>query len=126
VLNGLGKARDLDPEDFGEESQQLLAATTTILRDGPEVGVHTVVWADSMATVDRRLGRQEREFGARVAFRMGAEDSMRLCDSDSAAELQEKEAVLVDIDRGTSLKFQPFAAPTLDELARADGVESHA
>jgi energy-coupling factor transporter ATP-binding protein EcfA2 len=126
VLNGLGKARDLDPDDYSDEGQKLLAAVATILRDGPEVGIHTIMWADSVATVDSRLGRQEREFGARVAFRMSGDDSMRLCDSDLATQLQEKEAVLIDIDRGTTVKFQPFAAPTIDGAALPEGVESRA
>lgn len=126
VLNGLGKARDLDPDDYSEEGQKMLAAMATILRDGPEVGVHTIIWADSVATVDNRLGRQEREFGARVAFRMSADDSMRFCDSDLAAELHEREAVLVDIDRGTNVKFQPFGAPAFGESDVPEAVESRA
>jgi S-DNA-T family DNA segregation ATPase FtsK/SpoIIIE len=125
VLNGLGKARDLDPEDYTDEGQALVSAMATVVRDGPELGIHTIVWADSVATIDRRLGRLEREFGARVVFRVGSDDSMRLCDADLASGLREREAVLVDVDRGTSVKFQPFAAPDFNaELDQADEVES--
>lgn len=119
VINGLGKARDLDPDDYSEEGQQLVGALRTILRDGPDVGVHTVVWADSLATAERRLARLEREFGARVLFRMGVEDSLRLADSQVANELREREAVLVDMDRGTMVKFQPFESPDVEDLVAA-------
>ena len=111
VFNGLAKARDLDPDDYSDEGQLLGKSLATVLRDGPDMGVHTVVWADALATVDRRLGRLEREFGARVVFRMTADDSLRLCDSEIATGLREREAVLVDLDRGSTTKFQPFAAP---------------
>lgn len=125
LVNGIGKVRDLDPEDFSDEGRQLLEAIATIVRDGPEVGLFTVVWADSVATIDRRLGRMEREFGVRIAFRMSADDSMRLCDSDQGSELREREALLIDLDRGAAVKFQPSAAPELaGSLSQAEDVEN--
>jgi DNA segregation ATPase FtsK/SpoIIIE, S-DNA-T family len=118
IVNGLGKARDLDSDEYSEEAQELAKAFATVVRDGPEVDIHMMIWADTVATVDRRLGRLEREFGGRVLFRMPSDDSMRLCDSDLASDLREREAMLIDVDRGVSVKFQPFAAP---ELSRTEG-----
>jgi DNA segregation ATPase FtsK/SpoIIIE, S-DNA-T family len=120
VVNGLGKVRDLDVDDYSDEAQQLATTVQAVLRDGPEVGVHTVAWCDSVASLDRRIGRRlEREFGARVAFKMSSEDSLRLCDSEAAAGLHDHEALLVDIDRGWAQKFQPYERPDLSTFVSA-------
>ncbi len=119
VVNGLGKVRELDVEDYAEEAQELGNKLHALLRDGPEVGVHTVAWCDSLVNVDRRIGRRmEREFGARVALTMSSEDSLRFCDSEAAAQLRDREALFVDIDHGASIKFQPFDTPELELLQR--------
>lgn len=119
IVNGLGKVRELDVDDYAEEAQELGDKLHALLRDGPEVGVHMIAWCDTMASVDRRIGRRmEREFGARVALTMSAEDSLRFCDSEAAAQLQGREALLVDIDHGASIKFQPFDTPELGLLAQ--------
>lgn len=118
IINGLGKVRELDVDDYSEPAQELATQLQTVLRDGPEVGVHTIAWCDSVASLDRRLGRRlEREFGARVAFTMSAEDSLRVCDTDAAAHLHEREALLTDIDRGVTTKFQPFEVPAIASMA---------
>jgi DNA segregation ATPase FtsK/SpoIIIE, S-DNA-T family len=118
IVNGLGKVRELDVDDYSEPAQELASDLQTVLRDGPEVGVHTIAWCDSVASLDRRLGRRlEREFGARVAFTMSAEDSLRLCDTDAAAHLHDREALMTDIDRGVTTKFQPFEVPEIGRMA---------
>ncbi len=73
VVSGLGRARDFDPRANrtgidGLDPVEVLAA---ILRDGPEVGIHTLVWCDSVDLLHRRLGPDAlREFGVRVGAAM--------------------------------------------------------
>jgi S-DNA-T family DNA segregation ATPase FtsK/SpoIIIE len=108
VLNGLTKARDLDPDDFSDEAQQLAKNLQTIVRDGPEVGVHVIALCDSVPNLSRRLERRiQREFGIRIAFAMSSEDSQQLLDSEAAVALEDREGVLVDLDASQTTKFQP-------------------
>jgi len=49
-----------------------------LLREGPGVGVHTLLWCDSLNNLNRGLDRQSlREFEMRVLFQMGQNDSAR-------------------------------------------------
>ncbi|MFN3979662.1 MAG: hypothetical protein ACK4SA_04665, partial [Caldilinea sp.] len=92
------RARDLRQEDsfssFASFSDDSTPAANpaqqfaTILRDGPEVGVHTFVWCDTVTNLNRTLERRLlREFALRVAFQMSAEDSSTLPDSPAASKL---------------------------------------
>jgi DNA segregation ATPase FtsK/SpoIIIE, S-DNA-T family len=116
VVNGLGRARWLDagagapgPE---REAADVLA---TILRDGPEVGVHTLAWCDSVDLLDRRLGREALvDFGACVATTMDEQDSTTLLDSAYASTLRPRHALLADEERGRLVKFRPYVLPPSD------------
>src|SRR5262249_12042907 len=45
----------------------------TIVREGPGVGVHTIIWCDTLNNVQRALERQGlRDFEMRVLFQMSA------------------------------------------------------
>ena len=82
------------PPQVGRRLRLLVAATTrskaepavearssTILRDGPPVGVHTLVWCDSVNNLNRTFDRQGlREFEIRILFQMSANDSSTLID----------------------------------------------
>ncbi|HVX30036.1 MAG TPA: FtsK/SpoIIIE domain-containing protein, partial [Nitrolancea sp.] len=71
-IYGLHRARDLRPEDgFGFPSFEAEPAAPNlaeqfelILREGPELGIHTIVWCDTMTNLARSLDRRTlREFG---------------------------------------------------------------
>ena len=119
VINGIGRARDLDLDsELDGETQALVTSLEAVLRDGPEVGIHTIMWCDGTANLERRLTRSaQREFGCKVVFTMSNDDSMRLIDSEAATGLGENEALMFDEDRGHLIKFQPFAAPDLEWIA---------
>ncbi len=81
-----------------------------LLREGPPVGVHILVWADTMATVERTLDRQTiREFDNRVLFQMSASDSSNLIDSPVGNKLGLHRALFYSEERGELEKFRPYA-----------------
>ena len=114
VISGLGRARDFDPRPNatdvdGLDPVEVLAA---ILRDGPEVGVHTLVWCDSVDQLHRRLGPDAlREFGVRVGGAMDDDASLTLLDTPEAARLKPHQALLYDETCGRLVKFRPYALP---------------
>ncbi len=83
-----------------------------ILREGPEVGVHTIIWCDSMTNLNRSLDRYTlREFVLRVAFQMSESDSHNLVESAAANKLGQHRALLYNDEAGTVEKFRPYAVP---------------
>jgi hypothetical protein len=134
VIHGLMRARDLRPDDGGgfagfgssfgtleppspNPSQQL----PTILRDGPELGIHSIVWCDSVTNANRVLDRRLlREFDLRVAFQMGAEDSASFIESPAASRLGPHRAILYSEEMSIVEKFRPYGLPDPDWLAFAE------
>jgi hypothetical protein len=130
VVNGLGRAHDLDasvPHHAGPslgpggtgnraaDSLDPVGVLETIMRDGPEVGVHTLVWCDTVELLHRRLGAGAlREFGIRIGTAMTEEDSLTLLDSPYASTLRPHHALLYDEDRGRLVKLRPYALPPDD------------
>ena len=83
-----------------------------VLREGPLLGMHSLVWADTLATTQRTLDRQTlREFDNRVLFQMSSADSSQLTDSPIANRLGFHRAVFYSEESGLLEKFRPFALP---------------
>ncbi len=86
-----------------------------VLREGPLVGVHTLVWCDTLGGFNRSLDRSAlREFGTRVLVQMSAADSSLLIDSPAASELGKFRAFAHVEDEGRLEKFRPYRPPTED------------
>ena len=93
-----------------------------LVSGGPELGIHTIIWADSYNNVERWFSRQAlRDFELRILFPMNAADSSNLIDSPLASRLGPGRAILYREDRGSSEKFRPYAAPAADLLDGARG-----
>lgn len=90
-----------------------------ICRDGPDVGIHTLLWCDTYANLERVFDRSpERLFDMRVALQMNAEDSRRLLDSDAASKLGPHRALYLDEERtGRVEKFRPYGVLEMEWLA---------
>jgi len=131
LIYGLQRARDLRQEDsygggFGggyggsydddpppSPAQQF----PTILRDGPEVGIHTIVWCDTVTNLNRRLNREAlREFVMRIAFQMSADDSTNLIDSPAASKIGANRALFYDEEENRLEKFRPYGLPSKEWL----------
>lgn len=128
VLYGLHRARNLDPDGTADPFDadpggDLLSSVKQILVNGPEVGIHVLAWADSVASLSRRLPRSlRREFGTVIAGPMSRDDSMELIDSDAASTLKSHQIAVYNDDAGTVQRGRSFGAPPTDWLA---AVASH-
>jgi energy-coupling factor transporter ATP-binding protein EcfA2 len=90
----------------------------TVLRDGPAVGVHTLLWCDTYSNVSRWFDRQLlRDLDQRVLFQMSATDSANLMDSPAASRLGSHRAILYSEEQGRAEKFRPFGLPSAEWLA---------
>jgi hypothetical protein len=126
AIYGLQRARDLAPyDDFGGVMQFGGIDETAppspgqmfgdLLRDGPDVGIHLLVWCDSQNNINRRMSAQTvREFEMRIVFQMSLQDSLALIDSPMAAKLGPYRALFVSDDEGRLDKFKPFALPKVE------------
>jgi hypothetical protein len=118
---GLQRARDLRQDDNfmpSFDSTQPVAPNpaqqfATILREGPDVGIHTLVYCDTLTNLNRNLDRRAlREFGMRVIFQMSQEDSANLIDSPAASKLGQHRAFYYNEEEGRLEKFRPYALPS--------------
>lgn len=126
VIFGLSRFRELrrDEEDFGfssfseDKPQPVARQFTSLLRDGPAVGIHTLVWCDTYSNASRWLDRQTlRDLDHRVLFQMSATDSANLMDSPAASRLGVHRALLYSEEQGSAEKFRPYGPPPADWLA---------
>ena len=89
-----------------------------ILRDGPEVGVHVIAWADRAGILNRRIGHSSlREFGLRLVGSCTPEDSQALLDNSSGSTLKPSQAVFDDHERGVAVRVLTYGAPTPSDAA---------
>lgn len=124
IVRALQSVRDLHADSstsFSFSFDAEPAATGTpaehfakIVRLGPDVGVHTIAWANAMAGAEKAMGHGLlREFGFRVALQMPVDDSSRLIDSPRAGSLGPNRALLFDLDEGTIVKFRPYSGESV-------------
>lgn len=121
VLQGMHRIKSLRENVEDEDGHNSVELLETILRDGPEVGVHVIAWADTLANVARGMSRKAlREFGLRVGAVMSSEDSMTFLDDLAASKISKPHrAIYVDEDRpGQLVAFRPYAMPPAGWLAK--------
>ncbi len=125
VAYDLGRFRDLrrGEDDFSFSMSEEKPASpgkqfANILREGPAVGIHLLMWCDSYNNVIRALDRQGlRDVDHRVVFQMNATDSSNLIDTPLASQLGVHRAILYNEGRGTIEKFRPYGLPTDEWMA---------
>jgi len=89
----------------------------TVLRDGPPVGIHTIVWCDSVNNLQRTFDRSgTREFENRIMFQMSSNDSSTLIDSPAASKLGENRALYYSEEENRVEKFRPYGLPEAEWL----------
>jgi hypothetical protein len=115
--------RDEDEYGFGSgDKDKPPGQLAMILREGPTVGVHALVWCDTPNTLTRSLDRQSlRDFDMRVLFQMGPGDSSTLIDSPLACKLGLHRALYYSEELGRPEKLRPYAVPSETWLRWACG-----
>ena len=99
----------MDDSDAGPRPDKILAE---ILREGPAVGMHAMLWFDGAVNLGRTLDRNsQREFEQKILFQMSANDSGQLIDSTAASDLGLHRGLLYVEDTGSLEKFRPWALP---------------
>jgi len=120
MVYDLQRFRDLRKadDDFGysrhDENQPVPPSKlfVDILRDGPPVGFHTMVWCDSVNNLNRTFDRQgTKEFENRILFQMSSNDSSTLIDMPAASKLGENRALYYSEEENRIEKFRPYGIP---------------
>lgn len=118
VVHDIQRFRDLRKaeDDFGfgrgEEKANPSKQLATILKEGPSLGIHVIVWCDSLNNFQRTFERAVmREFETRILFQMSQADSANLIDSPAAGRLGPNRALLFSEEQGKLEKFRPYSLP---------------
>jgi len=127
---GLQRAKDLHddddfiitPENFLPDNQEESISTPVqsianqfkdIILNGPEYGIHIIIWCDSNSNLNRILDRTViRELELRVLFQMSEDDSINLIESPAANKIGQHRALFFNLLEGSLEKFRPFSIPS--------------
>jgi DNA segregation ATPase FtsK/SpoIIIE, S-DNA-T family len=123
LVAGLHRWQELASDgDWGKPSQAA-AMLTRLAEQGPEVGIHVVIWADSFATAERALRRSGiGQFALRVALRLQSPtESDALLGVPAAAGLADDRALFRDSDwpHEQVEKFKPYSITSLYAFAES-------
>lgn len=127
AIRNIGQFRTLrrDEDDYGMSGfgspKEMTPASmlADLIRKGPLVGIHVIIWADTFSNAMRWLSTSLlREFDNRIAFRLNQTDSASLIDTPVAAGLSQGRAILYRDQTGTADRFRPFSWPSREWLQR--------
>ncbi|MEH2363819.1 FtsK/SpoIIIE domain-containing protein [Nostoc sp.] len=123
ALGSLNRAQNLRPvigrrgEEPSAEAEKLLE----LLSQGPELGIHTILWLDNMKTFMKITGDNRSwltHFDLRVGSTMPADDSRLLLGETYAQSLPQLRAYFRDEATAIGLeKFKPYAVTSSQEIA---------
>lgn len=119
LVHAIHRFRSLrrNEDDFSYSSNSDAVPTpdkllTTLLRDGPPLGIHVMVTCDGATNLARSFDRNSiREFEWRMLFQVSASDSSTLIDSPVASRLGAQRVLLHSEESGGQEKFRPYAWP---------------
>jgi hypothetical protein len=120
VLFGVQRLRDLRKaeDDFSftrkaDEAANPAQQFATLLRESPPLGIHTLMWCDTLNNLQRTFDRSTmRELTMRVVFQMNVSDSSNLIDSPAASKLGLHRALFFNEEDGRLDKFRPYGLPS--------------
>ena len=120
LVHGLQRFRSLrrDDDDFGFSTDADAPITADkafgqLIKEGPEFGIFTLIWCDTVPSLERSVDRQGmRGFDHRAMFQVSSTDSSTMIDSPAAANLGGSRGLLYSEERGTIEKFRPWELPS--------------
>lgn len=84
-----------------------------ILKEGPDVGVFTMIQVDTMDNFSKNLDDNLlREFSQRVASQMNPDNSVKIIGNQKAAKLSDNRAWYYDDNENALTKFKPYELPS--------------
>ena len=125
---GLHRLYDLwqNDEQLGQGNEHQVARQTMqllqdILSNGPEFGIHTLTWCDTLSGLDNVLGANMlRHFDVRIAFPTSPrEEIMTLVERSSLPALDSRLALYYNREEMRLEKFRPFQLPSKEWLQQA-------
>lgn len=123
VIDPLNRFSDLRHDDAFSFSLDAAAGPSgsaslqAVLRDGPAVGVFTILCSPSAETVARWLPRQARhDLQQRILGRVNAADSSTLIDSGEAASMSAATMLIYDDADGSLRKFRTCNLPAAEAV----------
>ena len=113
IILGHGRMRALRQEDdfsFGSSSETKASDHfVDLLADGPEKGIHALVWCETPNVVKNSFQRSAlRHFDQRLLFQMSSGDSADLIEDSAASRLGIHHALLCDLEAVKMEKFRPY------------------
>lgn len=103
--------------DDSPSSSALDKQFSNLLREGPNFGIHTLIWCDNFTNLNRWIDRNAiHDLAFRVLFQMSAGDSANLMDTPEASRLGVHRAILYNEEQGEFEKFRPYGPPEDDWL----------
>lgn len=122
IIFGLQKARELKEDDeisysLDENKPKVSPAKqfSNIIKEGPDIGIHTLVWCDGYSNLNK-IGRNLiHEFDMRVVLQMGTDDSNSLIDTRAANKLGPYGAYYYSVNDNRLEKFQPYSIAIKDK-----------
>jgi energy-coupling factor transporter ATP-binding protein EcfA2 len=116
-----GRAFRKDGYSMNEEGNLL----SYILKEGPDVGVFSLVQVDTMDNFTKNLDDNLlKEFSQRIASQMNPDNSVKLIGNQKAAKLGTNRAWYYDDNENTMIKFKPYELPTFTWVAQLQKSQS--
>jgi hypothetical protein len=111
IIGGVQRFRELRSRD-NETLEQL----KRIVADGPEHGIHSIFWFDSIKNFRSLFDYSLEHFNSRAVLPMSSQDSQDVIGEPFASTLGHFRAILYNNESGDNYaKFKPYALPTSTE-----------
>lgn len=125
AFGSLSRAQNLRPVIGPRDREEMsddVKKITQIISQGPELGIHTILWIEDMKTV-MKLNCDSRSwlsnFDLRVALSMPEQDSRLLLGEPNAKDLERLRGYFYDASSNQGLKkFKPYVISSKDDLAQ--------
>lgn len=101
------------------------AALSYILKDGPDVGVFTLLQTDTMDNLYKNMDMNlTSEFSQRIASQMNEDNSVKVIGNQKASKLGNNRAWYYDDNENKMIKFKPYELPTFSWVSQLQKIQS--